>query len=375
MKNQAIALLCAGCLALSACAGPAASPETSSPAPTEAEAPQAMPIEYTDSGYTNAPIQADADMYAMDTVMHFRVYTENKTDAEKAINAAMDEIKRLDALLSTNHKDAELAILNSKGEVDLSDDSAYLYDRSREISKLTGGHFNVAIYPLVKAWGFTTQKFQVPDQATIDKLLPLTDMSLVHFDKDKKTIRFDKEGMGVDFGGIAKGYASQRIMQIFADNKVVGGLVNLGGNTQLFGTKPDGADFNVAIQDPKNEEDFVGIVQRSDCAIITSGIYQRYFEENGQRYHHIIDPATGKPADNSLASASVITADGTTADALATALMIMGKEGAIAFWQAHSDLFDMVLVDKDNRVSITPGLVEDFTTPDRPAPEVIPAHA
>ena len=242
-----------------------------------------------------------------------------------------------------------------------------------EINAQTDGHFNIAVYPLVKAWGFTTQKYNVPSEETITELLPLTEVKDVHFDEKSGKVSLAKKNMGLDFGGIAKGYASQRLMDIFKEDGIPGGLVTLGGNTQLYRSKPDGSDFAVGVQNPQDVEDYVGVIRGSDEAIITSGIYQRFFERDGKKYHHIIDPATGAPADNTLSSATVICQDGTTADALATALMIMGRDEAIAFWQKNADRFEMVLIDKDNKVTITPGLQDRYTPKDRPAPEVL-AH-
>lgn len=373
MKKQVAAILCLSLLVLPACQGSHETGSNSEPAPTSEAAPQAMPIEYSESGYANAPVQADGDMYAMDTVMHFRVYGSDKAQAGKAIEDAFAEIKRLDALMSTNQKQSELAVLNNTGHSTLSKDNAYLLNRAMEINAETDGNFNIAVYPLVKAWGFTTQKYQVPSEETIAKLLPLTNVADVHFDEKTGEIALAKKNMGLDFGGIAKGYASQRLMAIFEQDGIAGGLVTLGGNTQLYRSKPDGEDFSVGVQDPQNVEDYVGVIRSKNEAVITSGIYQRFFEEGGKKYHHIIDPATGAPADNTLASATVICQDGTTADALATALMIMGREKAIAFWQKNADLFEMILIDKDNKVTITSGLQDRYSPKDRPEPEVI-AH-
>lgn len=373
MKKQVTALLCLSLLVLPACNAGSEATSSSEPALTSEAAPQAMPIEYSDSGYAEAPVQADADMYAMDTVMHFRVYGRDKAQASKAIEDAFAEIKRLDALMSTNQKQSELAILNRTGTTTLSKDNAYLLKRAMEINAQTDGNFNIAVYPLVKAWGFTTQKYNVPSEETITKLLPLTEVKDVHFDEKSGKVSLAKKNMGLDFGGIAKGYASQRLMDIFKEDGIPGGLVTLGGNTQLYRSKPDGSDFAVGVQNPQDVEDYVGVIRGSDEAIITSGTYQRFFERDGKKYHHIIDPATGAPADNTLSSATVVCQDGTTADALATALMIMGRDEAIAFWQKNADRFEMVLIDKDNKVTITPGLQDRYTPKDRPAPEVL-AH-
>lgn len=375
MKKTLAAFLCLSLAILSAC-GTAHEPSSvTAPAHSSLAAVEDITIVYNDSGYPEAPVQADADMLAMDTVMHFRVYARTREEAESTLRASFDEIARLDRLMSTNRRDSDLARLNRIGHAVFSKDSAYLLRRSLEINEVTGGYFNVAVYPLVKAWGFTTAEPHVPSEQEIQALLPLTHLEQVHFDRERREVRFAHNGMGLDFGGIAKGYASQRLMEIFSRHSTVSGLVSLGGNTQLYGGKPDGSPFRVGVQDPAAADRYIGIIRTKDRALITSGIYQRFFEANGRTYHHIIDPATGAPADNSLASATVICNDGTTADALATALMIMGKEQAIAFWRQHSDLFEMVLIEKNRNVSITAGLEDCYIPKDDVLPEVIRREA
>ena len=123
--------------------------------------------------------------------------------------------------------------------------------------------------------------------------LELADPSLIDYDKETSTVSFKKDGVQIDLGGIAKGYTSSRIMDIYREKGVTSGLVNLGGNAQVFGTKPDGSLWRVAVQSPDSEDEYLGVLEAKDKAIITSGGYERYFEKDGVTYHHIIDPATG----------------------------------------------------------------------------------
>ena len=155
--------------------------------------------------------------------------------------------------------------------------------------------------------------------------------------------------MKIDLGGIAKGYTSSRIMDIFKENGITSGLVNLGGNVQALGTKTDGSNWRVAVQSP-------------DEAVITSGGYERYFEQDGVTYHHIIDPKTGYPAENGLVSVTIVSSDGTLADGLSTSLFIMGEEKAAEFWKAHSDEFEAILETDDGTIYVTEGLKDSFTT-------------
>lgn len=313
----------------------------------------------TETDAEEAVQEAERDLFAMDTYMVLQAYGEN---AQAAVDAAADEVNRLDALLSTGDENSEVAQVNAGMTVTLSDDTAYLLERSLELYQDTNGAFDIAIYPVMQAWGFPTQEFTVPAQETLDALLPLTDAADISYDAQKKTIHFEKEDMQIDLGGIAKGYTSSRIMDIYRQYGITSGLVNLGGNVQVYGAKTDGSLWRIAIQSPDDESSYLGVLTAKDVAVITSGGYERYFEQDGVVYHHIIDPATGYPANNGLVSVTIVSADGTLADGLSTSLFIMGKEKAIAYWQEHSEEFDTILVDEDGMIYVTEGIADSFST-------------
>lgn len=309
----------------------------------------------------NASDDAEAvrDVFAMDTYMTVKAYGSN---GDAAVDAAVDEINRLDALLSTGKKDSEIGQINANNGGQLSEDGAVLMERSLELYKSTNGAFDVAIYPVMKAWGFTDGNYQVPDADTLKATLELVDPSLIDYDKETSTVSFQKDGVQIDLGGIAKGYTSSRIMDIYREKGVTSGLVNLGGNAQVFGTKPDGSLWRVAVQSPDSEDEYLGVLETKDKAIITSGGYERYFEKDGVTYHHIIDPSTGYPADNGLISVTIVSADGTLADGLSTSLFVMGKDKAIDYWKAHSDEFDMILLTDDEKLYVSEGIKDSFTS-------------
>ena len=200
----------------------------------------------------------------------------------------------------------------------------------------------------------------VPDADELKDLLTLTDASDISYDKETSQIAFKKDGMQIDFGGIAKGYTSARIMDIFRACGIKSGLVNLGGNVQALGTKKDGSSWRVAVQDPQDTDQYLGVLSIQDKAVITSGGYERYFEQDGRTYHHIIDPKTGYPVENGLISVSIVTADGTLADGLSTSVFIMGKEAATEYWRNHSDEFDMILMTDDREIYVTEGIADSF---------------
>ncbi len=318
------------------------------------------------------------EVFAMDTYMTFSAYG---AEAPAALDEAEAEIKRLDALLSAESDASEISKLNASGGGPVSEDTAVLIRRSLELFEKTGGAFEITVYPVKKAWGFADGNFRVPDEAELSELLARVGSDRVHLSENGKEVRFDGEGTEIDLGGIAKGYASSRLADIYREHGVKG-LINLGGNVQVFGAKPDGSDWRVGIRTPAGSDgealpwlskeasgsaamagiEYFGILETNDQAVITSGGYERYFEENGVVYHHIIDPATGYPADTDILSATAVSRDGTLADGLSTSIFVLGREKASELWRENSDSFDMIIMDTDGQVWATEGIRGQFTS-------------
>ncbi len=296
------------------------------------------------------------DIFAMDTYMTVTAYGKN---AENGVNKAVDEINRLETVLSAEKQESDIYKLNETGSGTLSTDTKNIVSKALEINKTTNGAFDISIYPLMVKWGFTTQKYNVPSKNEISKLLKDVDSSKIIFDEKSGNIKL-KENMKIDLGGIAKGYTSNRVMQIFKECGVKSGLVSLGGNVQALGTKTDGTAWQIAIENPDKSSDYIGVVSVKDKAVITSGGYERYFEKNGKTYHHILDPETGYPAESGLKSVTIVSDDGTLADALSTSLFVMGKEKALDYWREHKNEFDTVLVEDNGDITITGGLEKIF---------------
>ena len=296
------------------------------------------------------------DIFAMDTYMTVTAYGKN---AENGVNKAVDEINRLETVLSAEKQESDIYKLNKTGSGTLSTDTKNIVSKALEINKTTNGAFDISIYPLMVKWGFTTQKYNVPSKNEISKLLKDVDSSKIIFDEKSGNIKL-KENMKIGLGGIAKGYTSNRVMQIFKECGVKSGLVSLGGNVQALGTKTDGTAWQIAIENPDKSSDYIGVVSVKDKAVITSGGYERYFEKNGKTYHHILDPETGYPAESGVKSVTIVSDDGTLADALSTSLFVMGKEKALDYWREHKNEFDTVLVEDNGDITITGGLEKIF---------------
>ena len=279
-----------------------------------------------------------SELFAMDTYMEITAYGDN---AKEAVAKASARINELDGMLSTGNSDSEVSKLNSEKKLKLSEDVGNIMERSLEISESTGGVFNPAIYPIMQLWGFDTKNYKVPNKKELESTLKNINESKIKYDSKTRVAKLDKK-MKIDFGGIAKGYTSSEVMKVFKDNGIESGLVSLGGNVQALGAKPDGSKWKVAVQNPDSNESYIGVIEIADKAVITSGGYERYFKKDGKTYHHIIDPATGYPADSGLKSVTIISSDGTLADGLSTSLFIMGIDKAKEYWRANSDKFDAI---------------------------------
>ncbi len=302
----------------------------------------------------------EKQILAMDTYMTLTAYGEH---GEEAIKKAEEEIKRLDALLSVSSEEGEVYLVNENGSEILSGDTAALLEASIKMYEDTGGLFDITIFPLMKEWGFTDEKYKVPKEQRLKELLEHVDASKILYDKKTRLVTLP-EDVQIDFGGIAKGYTSARVMQIFKECGVTSGIVSLGGNVQTCGKKPDGSLWRVGVQNPDTDsaEAYIGALETSGKAVITSGGYERYFEEDGKTYHHILNPKTGYPAESGLISVTIISADGTLADGLSTSLFIMGKEQAVSFWKERKDAFDMILQEENGALYITEGIEKNFTS-------------
>lgn len=299
------------------------------------------------------------DIFAMDTYMTLTAYGKN---AKKALDEAVDEINNIEQLVSTGIDSSEVSQINKNGKGSVSETTGYLIKRSKEIYDSTNGVFDITIYPIMQAWGFPTENYRVPGKKELKKLRGLMGADHVLYDEKKQEVTLNKEGMKIDLGGIAKGYTSSKVMDIFKENGISSAVISLGGNVQTLNGKPDGSDWRVAVENPADTGSYIGVLSIKDKAVITSGGYERYFKQDGKTYHHIIDPATGYPADNGLISVTIVSDDGTLADGLSTSLFIMGEEKAAQFWKENSEKFETIMETADGKLYVTEGIGDSLTT-------------
>ena len=262
----------------------------------------------------------------------------------------------MDELLSTGKETSEVSRLNDEGKAVLSETSISLVKKSLELNKQTGGLFDITIYPLMELWGFPSKNYKVPSDKEIKETLKNVGSEKIVFNEETGEISFKNKGMKIDFGGIGKGYITDELVKILTEEKVESAIINLGGNVFGFNKKPDGSPWNVAIRDPNEPDNYMAVIKLEDSAVITSGGYERYFEENGKIYHHILNPKTGRPSDSDLKSVSIVSKDGTLADTLSTALFIMGEKKAIEYWKTKGKNFDIILLTEDDRLLVSEGI-------------------
>ena len=300
------------------------------------------------------------DIFAMDTYMSVKAYGEN---AEKAVDEALKEIKRLHSLLNVRSDSSETGRLNNSGSAKLSQDCAYLWEKAQYIYETTNGSFDITIYPVMQLWGFSDGNPFLPAQKDIDNALLYVGSQRISYSEG--TLKLGK-GQKIDLGGIAKGYTGDRIMKIFEKNNISSGIISLGGNVQCFRRKPTGELWRCGIADPDNPYDgsYIARVDVEDKAVVTSGGYERFFtdEKTGITYHHIMDPETGSSAQSGLSSVSIVSSDGTLADGLSTACFVMGKDKSLEHWRKHKNEYDMILIEDDGKIFITEGIKDVFAS-------------
>lgn len=287
------------------------------------------------------------EFFAMDTVMDLTVYESDSSsiDPKEMIRKMQEKIYDLDAKLSVTNEKSEIYKLNHAGgqPVEISTEVYDILRTATRIAEETKGAFDPTLYPIVRLWGFTTQKYRVPSEEERKKELAKTGYERIQF-LDNNQVKLD-EGMEIDLGACAKGYLSDKLCKMMQQNRYEG-IVSLGGNVQSTGHKEDGSPFVVGILDPSNGTSIYEKIESNETAVITSGNYERFFEENGKRYHHIMNHTTGAPAENNLASVTVTGPDGMYCDAYATALYVMGSEKAKEFIQNKPE-YNILLIYQD----------------------------
>ena len=299
----------------------------------------------------------------MGTLVKITAVAKRASVAQAAATAGFAEIHRLEELLSTWIPASELSRVNvSAGvmPVSVSPETMTVVQGAIQAAEMTDGGFNIAIGPAVDAWRVTEDQ-RIPTESELEALRPLVDLQAVHADVKKQTIFLEKAEMRIDVGGIGKGYAADQAVMAMKKVGASAGVVALSGDIKTFGQLPGGRKFPVGIQHPRKEGEVLAFIDLENEAISTAGDYERYFERDGVRYHHILDPKTLQPARR-CQSVTVIAREGMLADGLDTGIFVMGVESGMRLVEALPDV-EAVIVDREGVVHVSSGLRDRIRKP------------
>lgn len=297
----------------------------------------------------------------MGTVVNVSLYD---SDNEEILNKVFDKVKELESILSINENGTLVDKINDEAGINPVKVDDYTYTvvkKGIEYSKLSNGLFDISVGPIVKLWSIGLPEAKVPTQEEINEKLPLIGYSDIELNDTDETIYLKRKGMMIDLGGIAKGYTADVISDLLTEEGVKSAIINLGGNVYAHGKKPNGSDWKIGIQNPFTERGgIIGTITTNNKSIVTSGIYERYIEKDGVKYHHILSPKTGYPYENEIAGITIVSDKSIDGDALSTSVFAMGVEEGMKFVNSI-DSIDAIFITKDNKVYITEGLKEIFT--------------
>jgi thiamine biosynthesis lipoprotein len=306
--------------------------------------------------------------FALGTVCAFNLYEDGTDKLYSRLAARLNEIERV---FSVNVSDSEISRVNQNAgvsPVEVSGEAIALLDKACYFAWKTAGAFDPAIGPLVDLWGIGTDHPRVPAQAEIDALLPLVDYRNIQYDTEARTIFLPQKGMKLDFGGIAKGYAADELIAIIKQAKVKRAIIDLGGSSvYVWGKKSDGTKWRVGVKNPDNPEGGAPAIRLDidSNTVTSSGAYERFFDQDGIRYHHIIDPKTGYPSDSSILSSTIVCESALAADALSTSVFVLGKEKTRALlaegFQDAGFTADVIIIDVNREISATQDIKDAIT--------------
>ncbi|MDO8733912.1 MAG: FAD:protein FMN transferase [Elusimicrobiota bacterium] len=285
----------------------------------------------------------------MGTTVEIKVLSYDETIAKKSISDAFGEIARVEDIFSVYKPASEISQLNKNGSAIVSDEVIQLIKKSNYFSEISAGAFDITVLPIIELWKNSRKKGKRPSPSEIESAKKLVGWRNILINEKNKKITFAKKGMKIDFGGIAKGYAVERAVEVLKKNGVKTGLVNAGGNIGCFGEKV----FKVALQNPRDKNSFITVLKIKNKSVATSGDYERYFFLDKTKISHIINPLSGYSADKSISS-TIIADSATDSDALSTAAFVMGPKKGIELIRKYKNS-ECLIIDKEKNIYKTTG--------------------
>lgn len=302
--------------------------------------------------------------YALGTVININLYDQGD---QGLMTALIERVGEIEGLMSAQIEDSEVSEITRQAGINpvpVSAETFEVVQRAIYYATLSQGSFDPTIGPIVDLWGIGTEEARVPQAEEIEAALKYVDYRQVVLDEAAQSVYLSQPGMSLDLGGIAKGYVADELVDLLDQAGIERAMINLGGNIYAYGEKADGESYKVAIQTPYDERNtYFGYVSLKNMTVVTSGPYERYFEEDGQLYHHIFDANTGYPIQSEVASVSIIAPKSMDADALSTLLFTMAPEEGLALIGSLEGI-NCIYVDKDFNLRISEDLVPSFTLTD-----------
>lgn len=275
-----------------------------------------------------------------------------------------DILEDIENKMSVHIDDSDISRINSmagKEAVKVSEDTFTVVEKAKHFSKLSKGEFDLTVKPLIDLWGIGTDNQRVPSREEIDTALDKIDYTKVILDSGTSTVFLEEEGMGIDLGGIAKGYAADLSVEYLKEQGLEYGIINFGGNVYAFGEKYGETPWKIGVQKPEGTRgEYIGIAEVVDKTVVTSGKYERFFVKDGIKYHHILSTKDGYPVENTLSSVTVITDSSLDADALSTLLFTIGLEEGLSMAEDMGGI-ESIFYTEDNVIHKTEGLEESFS--------------
>ncbi|MBT9171780.1 MAG: FAD:protein FMN transferase [Syntrophomonadaceae bacterium] len=300
--------------------------------------------------------------FLMDTLVQSTVFAREASQGQHALEAAYQEMFRLERLLDRHHPGSEVTQINraaGREPVPVSPETLLIIEQALEYAVLTGGAFDITVGPLLRLWRFTDAGGRVPSAESLQAAAALVDFRQVVADRQAGSVFLRKNGAEIDLGGIAKGFVVDRAVEVLLRSGISSASVDAGGDIRLLGAKPDGSPWRIGVRHPRERRGIIAVLELEGCAVVTSGDYERYFLYGEVRYHHLLDPATGRPAGG-LVSVTVVAPEATTADALSTAVFVLGRERGLALIESLPGI-EALLVTAELEVVYSSGLAGKVT--------------
>ena len=298
------------------------------------------------------------------TIVSIEIFGENN---EKYLKESFEILKGIENRMSLNLSTSEVEIINQnagKAKVKVSEDVFEVIEKALYYAEISEGSFDISLAPVIELWQIGTEQARVPSEDELRKALSKVDYHKIQLDKDTMTVYLEEEGMSIDLGGIAKGYAADQVKAYLQNEGIESAIINLGGNIMTLGEKVTKEAFKVGLQNPfKERNEYLGILEVRDLTVVTSGIYERNFTQDGVTYHHIMDTKSGYPIDHEVAAVTIVTKSSVDADALSTTLFALGVEKGLALAEELEDI-ECLFVTKDYQLFMSSGIQDRFILTD-----------